>query len=1032
VEGKIELIQCPECATFNPSDSGVCQSCGSNLEVSQVTFSYDPDLKKQLDRFFNLESGAVFSDRYVIIQEIGKGGMGIVYKAEDKVLNTVIALKIIHPLYSNNPNMIRRFKQETLLARSVSHENVVRIHDIGEFKGMFYLTMDLIQGRNLREMIRSMGPLPIPLAVETAKQICRALDAAHQKEIIHRDLKPHNILVDRSGRILVSDFGLAKSLGDVGTAISEGVVGTPAYMSPEQAKAEPVDKRSDIYSLGVILYEMMTGVRPFEADDRKDYIRMHCELPPRPPREINTYIPAFLENIILKCLEKDKNLRFQTVQEIAYELDRHALTLQAALLKKLKKYKYVAVGFLLLLMLGIGGYLTFWKGEASALPPDASGKIPIAVMKFENNTGDPSLDHWRRALQNYLICDLFQSRYLHVVPDDSLFQILQDLEVPESGEIGSEVLDHIAAKTGVRYFILGNFAMAGAELWLTTTIRKAGSPEIIGTDRAVGKGLEDIPDSVDELTSKIKLRLELTVDQIADDFDRQVGDIASRSPEAWTLYIEGKSYLLERENELAIASLEKAVALDPEFAMAYLILSEAHELQQNYELSKDFLLKALEHDSRASDRQRFLINGWAAAKIQNSYQQALEFFKELVELYPGDAEGNQYVGWAYRMLGEWDRALDHYRIVLESSDPLQRTNAVDNMLFIFMRKGSYDDAYELMISNEDLFSNKSWLRRTLANLRLCQGRYDLAEMELGKAFELEPDNLHNIRVQGNLFVIGEDFESAAATYQTLIKHEDIDTKLLGLYWMIHLRCTQGKFAEARLLCREGFDMSRKEGREFTELDFHGFLIQIYSWLRQYDNALAEANRMVERTLELAFDDWLLEALHWRAIARLETGDVDGAKNQAERLRELAIEKLGDRSLLRFYHHLQGKIAMDEDRTGQAIGLFEEAYSLLPGQIWVTDNHARFLDALAAAYYQKQDLENAKRTYEQISLLTSGRLTWGEIFTNSFYMLAEISSRLGQSEDAVAYYNRYLSLMSGADPEIAEVERARQQLEELQN
>lgn len=958
--------------------------------------------------------------------------MGIVYKAEDKVLNTVVALKIIHPLYSKNPKMINRFKQETLLARSVSHENVVRIHDIGEFKGIFYLTMDFVHGKNLREIIRSKGPLPIPQAIETSKQICRALEAAHQNDIVHRDLKPHNILVDKNGRIMVSDFGIARSLGDVGSYISEGIVGTPAYMSPEQGSGEEVDKRSDIYSFGVILYEMLTGARPFEADDRAGYIRQHKEQSPKPPSEINPYIPESMEKIILKCLEKDRSLRPQTAQEILKNLDHLVLGYRNKIFQTIIKYKYLLGGFLLLLVLGLVGYLKIWKNETSWLPPDGSGKIPIAVMKFENNTGNPDLDHWRRALQNYLIYDLFQSRYLHVIPADRLFQIFQDLKVAEFEEIGSATLDQIAVKTGVHYFILGNFAMAGEELWITTTIRKAEIPEIIGTDRVIGKGFGDITDSVDELTGKIKLRLELTSDQIADDVDKQVGDIASRSPEAWDFYLEGKSYILQRKNDLGIASLEKAVALDPEFALAYLMLSEVHELEQNYDLQKEYIQKALEHDNRVSERYRLFIQGWAAAKIHNSYQKALEFFKEWVKLYPDDAEGNKYVAWALRMQGEWDQALDYYRIVLDSSESTLRANAVENMCFIYMKKGNYDAACEIMLAHEDLFSNKSWLYRTLANVRLCQGRYDLAKIEVGKALELEPDYLHNIRVQGNLFVLEEDFESAAVTYQTMIDQEDIETNLLGLYWMINLRCTQGKFKEARLLCYKGADISRKEGFEFSELDFYRFLIQIYSWLRQYDDAHMEANRMVEQALELDFDDWLLEALHWRAIANLETGDVEGAKSQADRLRDLAINKLGDKSLLRFYLHLQGKIAQKKGLMDQAIRLFKEAYSLLPEQSWVSDDHARFLDALANAYYYNQDFENARKTYKQISQLISGRLTWGEIYTNSFYMLAKISNQLGQEVDAVTYFQKYLRLMSGADPEVTEVEEARQLLEELQN
>jgi serine/threonine protein kinase/Tfp pilus assembly protein PilF len=1030
-EGKIELIQCPQCDTYNPNDSRTCSACGSNLEVSQGTFSYDPVLKTHLENFFHLELGAVFSSRYTILEEIGKGGMGIVYRVEDTVLNTIVALKIIHPLYSNNPNMIKRFKQETLLARSISHGNVVRIHDIGEYQGMFYLTMDYIQGQNLRQKIRSKGPMPIPQFINYTKQLCQALDAAHSNDIIHRDLKPQNILIDKSGRLLVSDFGLAKSLAEDKSTTSEGIVGTPSYMSPEQGLNEEVDKRSDIYSLGIILYEMLTGARPFSADSPAEYIKKHIESPPSPPREVNPYIPAFLEDIILKCLEKDKSRRFQTVPEIAHELEKFEKNQKFTPLEKLIKYRYVVGGLLLIPILGLVGYLSLWKGEADPLPTSYLGKIHIAVMKFENNTGDPSLNHWRRALQNYLISDLFQSRYLYVIPDDRLFQILQDYDVQESNEIGSEVLDQIAAETGVDYFVLGNYSKAGEELWLETKIRTAGPPGIIGTDRAVGKGLEDIPDLVDELTNKIKLRLEFTADQIADDFDRQVGDIASPSPEAWALYIEGKVFLLERKNELCIASLEKAIALDPEFAMAYILLSEVHELQQNYELSEGYLMKALEYDHRVSDRQRYLIHGLAAANIQKSDQQALEFFKKLVELYPGDAEGNQYVAWAYRNLGEWNQALEYYQNVLDSSDPLQRSTAVENMLFIHMRKGSYDEAYDLMTSNEELFSNKSWLRRTLANVRLCQGQYDMAQLELEKALELEPDNLHSLRLRGNLFVIAEDFISAESVYQALTEHEDIETKLLGLYWMIHLRLTQGRFVEARQLLQEGYMVSLNQGREFDELDFQWIQLQIDAWKKEYDKVLDKSNRRVERTLELEFHDSLLGALHWRGIARLNTGDLDQAKNIAEQIRELVEEKLGNLKLLRYYYHLQGKIAIEEGRMDDAIELFETAYSLLSQQTWVTENHARFLDALALAYFRNQDWQEAKETYEQIVQLSAGRLTWGEIFTNSFYVLAEISRELGHSDEALVYYVRYLKLMSDADQDIPEVLEARRRLDELQ-
>ena len=240
---KAKKVQCPKCYSFNIEDSRYCNKCGSSLEKKEETLTYIP----KNDRL-NFLPGDSFGSRYRIVEEIGRGGMGRVYKAEDKELGITVALKMIRPEYSSSPRFIKRFKKETLLARSISHENVIRIHDLGELNEIKFISMEYIKGQNLKELIRTSGTLTVETTISITRQICEALRIAHQKGIVHRDLKPQNIMIDNNGKVYTMDFGLAKSIEAQEDSLSRGIVGTPQYLSPEQAKGEKADQRSDIYS----------------------------------------------------------------------------------------------------------------------------------------------------------------------------------------------------------------------------------------------------------------------------------------------------------------------------------------------------------------------------------------------------------------------------------------------------------------------------------------------------------------------------------------------------------------------------------------------------------------------------------------------------------------------------------------------------------------------------------------------------------------------------------------------------------------
>jgi serine/threonine-protein kinase len=309
---------CPQCQAENQPDSRFCHKCATPLQVGKggpldqtLTLEFSPT---------GLARGTLFAGRYEVIEELGRGGMGRVYKVFDQKIGEVIALKVIHPEISVNEKAVDRFRNELRFARKVGHRHVSRMFDLGEVDRTFYITMEYVEGENLKSFIRRSGQLAPRKAISLGKQVCEGLAEAHRLGIIHRDLKPQNIMIDREGNARIMDFGIARFTEAEGLTGSGVMVGTPEYMSPEQIETLEVDKRADIYSLGVILYEMVTGRVPFAGETPLAVLIKHKQEPPQNPQETNPLVSEDLTRIILKCLSKDKAARYQSAEELLEDL----------------------------------------------------------------------------------------------------------------------------------------------------------------------------------------------------------------------------------------------------------------------------------------------------------------------------------------------------------------------------------------------------------------------------------------------------------------------------------------------------------------------------------------------------------------------------------------------------------------------------------------------------------------------------------------------------------------------------------------
>jgi serine/threonine protein kinase len=312
-------MNCPKCNFENPDDSSFCNKCGAQLAPSEKA---GPSKEETLlTPILELTIGSTFAERYQIIEELGIGGMGKVYKVFDKEMGEKVVLKLLKPEIAADEKVIERFRNEVKLARKITHKNVCRMYDFNKEKDIPYITMEYISGEDLKSTIKRVGALNASKAIFIAKQICEGLAEAHRLIVIHRDLKPQNIMIDKQGNSHIMDFGIARSPMTDGLTTSGMMVGSPYYVSPEQVQGKEVDERSDIYSLGVILYEMVTGDPPFTGEIPIAVAYKHTTEKPKNPREVNDQVPEELGRVILKCLEKDMAKRYQSVQELYQELE---------------------------------------------------------------------------------------------------------------------------------------------------------------------------------------------------------------------------------------------------------------------------------------------------------------------------------------------------------------------------------------------------------------------------------------------------------------------------------------------------------------------------------------------------------------------------------------------------------------------------------------------------------------------------------------------------------------------------------------
>jgi serine/threonine protein kinase len=507
--------------------------------------------------------------QYKITAKLGEGGMGEVFLAEDTDLKRKVALKFLPEQFASDPETLARFKREAQTAASLNHPNIVTVYEVGEHQGRPYIAMAYIDGVSLSDVI-ARGDMTVERAIDLAMQICDGLGNAHDAGIVHRDIKPANILVDKAGRVKILDFGLAKLAGVSKVTGKFSTMGTIFYMSPEQTQGGEVDQRSDIFSLGALLYEMLAGHPPFKGEHTAAVIYSITNEEPQPLSQFYQRVPSSMERVVAKALEKKPDDRYQAASDFASDLERiGAGVAPVAAGPKRNALKLVLPTSVVFLAVVLFFIFRPFSLQISSEGPVAESGSSLAIMYFENYVDREDPQRLGEIVTNLLITDLSESEYLQVVSSQRLYDILK-----LQGHEGVKIVDRdtateVAKHAGAKWMLLGSILQEKPTLIMTSRLVDVETGKVIASQRITGGSDEEVFALVDRLTEEIKgdLALPAAAEMEA---DMPVAQVTTRSTEAYRYYLEGMGYLNKYYGPEARVAFEKALAADSTFAMAHL------------------------------------------------------------------------------------------------------------------------------------------------------------------------------------------------------------------------------------------------------------------------------------------------------------------------------------------------------------------------------------------------------------------------------------------------------------------------------
>ena len=605
--------------------------------------------------------------------------------------------------------------------------------------------------------------------------------------------------------------------------------------------------------------------------------------------------------------------------------------------------------------------------------------------------------------------------------------MLRELDLLNAEAYAPEDLKRVAGKTYATHILQGTLTRAGTSFRINTTLEDAATGNFINAEMVQGEGEASFHTMVDELGRKVKAGLQLTSREIAADVDRDVGKITSASPEAYKLYAQARVYHMARDYKNSIALLEKAVAIDPEFAMAFRSLGTAYSNWGFRTKSEEYRRKAMAFVDRISDRERWLIEGNYYSRSEKTYDKSIEAYKKVIELYPDDPIANNGLGLVWGYIEELEKSAERYAFCV--SQPGAPYLYYGNLVAAYTRLGRYDESRRLLEGYLKTTPDSAAAHDDLASVYLFEGQYDLAQAEAEKAFALNPTSLPIMATLGEIAMLKGDFVRAEAEFQRLVA-AGLQTKMAYLRRaLLCLYAAQGKYEKALEQIVLVADEAVKAGEPAWLGKFNFFAALVYNTAGRYEEALKPLNK----TFRIAEADenigLMRTALMGKGTALLGLKRVAEARKVAEEPKALSERYMNKRSI-RNYWHIQAQIDIADGNHARAIENAKAAVDSLGPQSSYSNPDAYVHDTLGRAYEGAGDWENARRTYEGLQKLTFGRLYGGNVYALSFYRVGLIDEKLGDKAGARKNYEKFLELWKDADPDLPEPADARKRLAAL--
>ena len=914
-----------------------------------------------------LEIGTVLGGRYEIQKLLGMGGMGAVYKAHDLEVDRTLGLKVIRPDLAGNPAILARFKQELVLARQVTHRNIIRIYDLNEADGVKFITMEFIEGDDLRTILTRDGKLPPKEAINIMRQSCSGLQAAHSEGVIHRDLKPSNIMRDGSGRVVIMDFGLAKTVQSDGMTQTGMMIGTMEYMSPEQAMGNALDARSDLFTMGLIFYELLTGNIPFRAESAIASLVKRTQERAVPLSDVDPTIPPTLSLIAAKCLERDPKARYNTVQELIDDLDifegkrpRSSTTSRAVLgasvygapnlgsgttpvpalgsVSATKRFplKWIAIG-VAGIVLAVGAGVAFRSklgGGSGGQQASQAAALSLAIVPFYNSSSDPSLNWLASSLSETLSTDIGQSQRVRLVSPSRLQQVLRDLHISPQSQLDFSMLKRIADFTSADNVVYGQYQKFGDQIRINATVYdlKHDRNFELKTDIPSEK---DLLGGLDNLASQVRANLSTDPD-VQKDLKGRSQYVLTKSVPALRAYDEGLQLSRAGKEQDAAKKFEESIGEDPNFAMAYSRLAQSYHSLGFDDKAEQASRRAVTISDNLPAQQKYLVEANHAV-IMNDTAKAISAYEKLTQGNPDDADAQLALAGLYEQVSNYDEA--RKRLARVRSADSKNVDALLASGKVEIESGNPQAGLEFLNSAYSLatqFGNdeaKAAVEQQMGAAYLDLNKLDEAlknftgALEIRKRLGLEKgvaSSLNQIaRVQSRM---GNASEALANYKESLAMFQRIGDKRgtalilmnLGSYYSDH-----AQYGEALKSTTDALTLYRDLGDEARQALSLNNLGSIRSYMDNFQDALTSYQQAYQIREKLKLTDDMAQSLQNLAEVNVDLGQYDTAVNQYLKALEIG-RNSGDQNGVAVNSSGLGALFTEQGKYASALSALQES------------------------------------------------------------------------------------------------------------